>query len=96
MRRGKSQHDIPAFTPSEYPKDIVKNPKSITQTKVLWALSTGRKMSVVDLTTELNISDPRSAIRYLRNDGVPISDVWVNTKFSRYKQYFIHDGSGEE
>lgn len=62
---------------------------SPAEKKVLNFLSPGGQYSVVDMVENLKISDPRSAIRYLRNKGVPIGDFWVKTTFSRYKKYFI-------
>lgn len=59
------------------------------RTRILKLFLSGGKYSVVELTRLLNIPDPRSHIRYLRIAGYPISDYWVNTKFSRYKVYFL-------
>jgi len=47
------------------------------------------KFSVVQLVVTFRIPDPRSHIRFIRGAGVPISDYWVITKYSRYKVYFI-------
>ena len=55
----------------------------------------GGQYSVVELSKLLNTPDPRSHIRYIRNAGVCISDYWVESKFSKYKVYFIH-GKGDE
>ena len=56
----------------------------------------GGQYSVVELCRMLNIPDPRSHIRYLRNAGVCISDYWVESKFSKYKVYFIHGKGGKK
>ncbi len=91
--------DAPSILPSqanEYYKDKQFSSHGIAQSKVLSLLQTGRIVSVVQATKELNISDFRSAVRYLRNAGVPISDVWVKSKYSRYKLYFIHNQEERE
>ena len=49
----------------------------------------GGQYSVTDLSCLLNIPDPRSHIRYIRDSGVHISDYWVKTAFSKYKVYFL-------
>ena len=53
-------------------------------------LLSGEKLTVVQLTNELRIPDPRSHIRYIRNKGVYVADYWQETEYSRYKVYFIH------
>lgn len=62
---------------------------STAEKKVLNFLNRGGQYSVVEMVENLKISDPRSAIRYLRNKGVPIADYWVKTDFSRHKKYFL-------
>ena len=57
--------------------------------KIYELFLSGKKFSVVDLSKLTNSADPRGNIRYIRNAGVPISDYWVNTKFSKYKVYFL-------
>lgn len=52
----------------------------------------GGQYSVVQLTVNCRIPDPRSHIRYLRNSGVPISDYWQKSEYSKHKIYFIHSG----
>ena len=54
----------------------------------------GGKYSVVQLVLTFRIPDPRSHIRYIRNAGVPISDYWVITEYSRYKVYFLSEIGG--
>ena len=49
----------------------------------------GRQYSVTELSKLLNIPDPRSHIRYIRDSGIPISDYWKKTAFSKYKVYFL-------
>ena len=58
--------------------------------KIYELFLSGGQYSVTELSKLLNIPDPRSHIRYLRDAGVYISDYWVKTKFSKYKVYFIH------
>ena len=65
---------------------------SRTSKRVYELLLSGGQYSVVELTNLLNIPDPRSNIRYLRNAGVPIVDYWEKSEYSRYKVYFIHQG----
>ena len=60
------------------------------QQKIYDLFQEGGKYSVVELCQMLNVSDPRSHIRYIRNAGVRISDYWVETEFSRHKIYFMH------
>lgn len=63
-----------------------------TTRKIYDLFKTGEKLTVVELTQRLNIPDPRSHIRYIRNAGVNISDYWVNDKLSRHKVYFLKVG----
>lgn len=57
-------------------------------------LSDGGKYSVVDIMQRLYISDPRSVIRDIRNDGIEVCDEWYKTPNtdSRYKRYWIDKG----
>jgi hypothetical protein len=57
--------------------------------KLFEVFLSGEKFSVVQLVVTFRIPDPRSHIRYIRNAGVPISDYWVITRYSRYKVYFL-------
>jgi hypothetical protein len=54
---------------------------------------TGRRFSVVAISHQLDIPDPRSHIRYIRDAGVQIESCWVKTKFSRYKLYYLKGGT---
>lgn len=49
----------------------------------------GGQYSVIDLSDLLHIPDPRSHIRYIRNAGIPISDYWMKSEFSKHKIYFL-------
>ena len=55
----------------------------------------GGKLATFDIAVQLNIPDPRSTIRYLRNMGIDVSDVWVHERvrdggtLQRFKRYFI-------
>jgi hypothetical protein len=50
----------------------------------------GGKFSVVQLSVQLRIPDPRSHIRYIRQAGIPISDYWqTSANYRRYKIYFL-------
>ncbi len=40
----------------------------------------GGKLATFDIAERLNIPDPRSTIRYLRNMGIDVSDVWVHER----------------
>ncbi len=57
-------------------------------------LMCGGKLATFDIAEQLNIPDPRSTIRYLRNMGIEVSDVWVREKVRdsilKFKRYFIH------
>lgn len=61
-------------------------------------LMCGGKLATFDIAERLNIPDPRSTIRYLRNMGIDVSDVWVHERarhgsnLQRFKRYFIHGG----
>lgn len=63
--------------------------KSRTTKRVYELLLTGGKFSVINISSILNIPDPRSNIRYLRNAGIQVSDYWEKSETSRYKIYFI-------
>ncbi len=97
MKEERAKHDLSSSPLNqEHDKYTKFSPRAIAKSRTLTALLAGRKMSVVELTTELRMPDPRSAIRYLRNAGVPISDVWVKSRYSRYKLYFIHQTEESE
>lgn len=70
-------------------KIIFRNP---IRTKIFNLFLTGNHYSVTDLSKLLNIPDPRSHIRYIRDAGYPISDYWLKAKYSKYKVYFMHIG----
>lgn len=57
-------------------------------------LMCGGRLATFDIAEQLNIPDPRSTIRYLRNMGIDVSDVWVREKVRdsilKFKRYFIH------
>lgn len=69
-----------------------KGKKNISNSKYLRALNfflDGGKYTVIQLTEALQISDPRSLIRRLRNKKVPINAYWEKSGYSRYKVYFL-------
>lgn len=53
----------------------------------------GDKLATFDLAERLNIPDPRSTIRYLRNMGIEVSDIWVYENRTKFKRYFIRGGA---
>lgn len=57
--------------------------------KIFELLLSGGHYSVVELSRLLNIPDPRSHIRFIRDAGYPIKDYWKRSKFSQYKVYFM-------
>lgn len=62
------------------------------QRRVFNMLRKGGQYSVADISTNLQLSDPRSLIRTLRHKHIPIGDIWCKgTHGGRYKRYFIHD-----
>ena len=64
---------------------------TIQERKLLNLLKEGNKYSVTDISQRLRLSDPRSVIRYLRNKGIPVQDVWRKTEDGkRYKVYFLN------
>jgi len=76
---------IPEYIQEQY------NQLNYSSKKVFEFLLTGQKFSVVQLTDLTHVPDVRSAIRYIRDAGIPVADYWEYTEFSRYKVYFIHD-----
>lgn len=96
MKEERAKHDLSSSPLNERDKYNKFSSHAIAQSKVLALLQSGRIVSVVQATKELNISDFRSAVRYLRNAGVPIADVWVKSRYSRYKLYFIHQTEESE
>ena len=62
--------------------------------KIYELFLTGKSFSVIDLSQLLHIPDPRSHIRFIRNEGVRISDYWQKSEFSHYKIYFLHSERG--
>jgi hypothetical protein len=87
MKKAPSTIQIPG-TPTDR-KDTTFSPSML---KVYRTLQRGGAYSVVELTTTLNLADPRGAIRFLRNAGVAIGDYWEYSDFSHFKKYFLHDG----
>lgn len=60
------------------------------QARVYDLLCRGGHYSAADISATLRLSDPRSAIRDLRDKGVPIVDVWCDSEHGgRFKRYFI-------
>lgn len=60
------------------------------QARVYDLLCRGGHYSAADISAALRLSDPRSAIRDLRDKGVPIVDVWCDGEHGgRFKRYFI-------
>ena len=60
-------------------------------------LSDGFPRSTAEISTELNLCDPRGLIRDLRKSGIPVSDFWVNGAYGRrFKRYFIRKEAGNE
>ena len=58
-------------------------------------LSDGFPRSTAEISTELNLCDPRGLIRDLRKSGNPFSDFWVNGAYGRrFKRYFIRKEAG--
>jgi hypothetical protein len=60
-----------------------------TATRVYDLLMRGGQYSVVDICKALNVSDPRSHIRKIRNAGIAVSDYWMESSGARFKMYFI-------
>lgn len=56
--------------------------------RVLNLLQQG-EYTAFELSSILNLPDPRSNIRYLRNYGYNIADYWINTEYARCKKYFF-------
>ncbi len=66
-----------------------KNFENPTRQRLFELFLSGGKYSVVQLVLTFHIPDPRSHIRYIRQAGIPISDYWIKSEFSRYKVYFL-------
>lgn len=71
--------------------DEVALPKKLSSNsyRVLNLLTTG-EYTVVEITKELDLSDPRSNIRNLRKAGYPISDYWINIGKTKCKRFFLN------
>ena len=53
-------------------------------------LSDGIPRSVADISSVLRLSDPRGAIRDMRDKGIEILDEWLPAKHGgRFKRYFL-------
>lgn len=57
--------------------------------RVFDVLSTGIKKSVVDLTLQLRIADPRAVIRQIRDAGISVQDEWCKSNGKKYKRYWV-------
>ncbi len=57
--------------------------------RVFDVLSTGIKKSVVDLTLQLRIADPRAVIRQIRDAGINVQDEWCKANGKKYKRYWV-------
>lgn len=57
--------------------------------RVFNLLSLGKR-SVVDITLQLRIADPRAVIRQIRDVGITVKDEWCTTEGGkRYKRYWV-------
>ena len=56
--------------------------------KVLNALKTGRKLTVMEMMVEFGIGDPRRRIKDLRDKGIEIKDEIHDTRFKKY--FIVH------
>lgn len=57
--------------------------------RVFNLLSIGKR-SVVDITLQLRIADPRAVIRQIRDVGITVRDEWCTTEGGkRYKRYWV-------
>lgn len=57
--------------------------------RVFNLLSFGKR-SVVDITLQLRIADPRAVIRQIRDVGITVQDEWCTTEDGkRYKRYWV-------
>lgn len=57
--------------------------------RVFNLLSFGKR-SVVDITLQLRIADPRAVIRQIRDVGITVKDEWCTTEGGkRYKRYWV-------
>ena len=69
----------------------IYNQLNYSSKKILTALLTGKKFTIVELTILTEVPSVTSAIRYIREAGIPVADYWVYTEYSRHKVYFIHN-----
>lgn len=68
-------------------------PRGYHQRRVFDLLSDGVPRSVADISVALRLSDPRSAIRDLRDMGISVCDEWHKSVHGgRFKRYFIRKG----
>lgn len=67
----------------------IKKNQNTKESRMLSLLLGGGQYSALELGNAIHTSDPRSIIRTLRNDMIPINDFWFQTDSSRYKIYFL-------
>ncbi len=61
------------------------------QSETFFLLSNGKQHSSYQLMLHLKTSDPRREVKQLRDKGINIQDVWIDTTDTkpRHKHYFI-------
>ena len=57
--------------------------------RVFSLLMCGGMWATFEIAERLSAPDPRSTIRYLRNMGIDVSDVWSKENKMRFKRYYI-------
>lgn len=71
-------------------QDKVTKKLSRREQRVYNFLKDGKK-TVIEISIELYLSDPRGYIRTIRSKGISIFDEWVVTKDTRFKRFWIED-----
>jgi len=86
----RDQTRKPAKSTRDLCSKYIKNNQNTKEQKMLSLFLGGGQYSALELSNAIITSDPRSIIRNLRNDSIPINDYWFNSsKKNRYKIYFL-------
>lgn len=73
---------------SFYKDEVAQPTLSGNNLRVLNLLSTGAYTNV-EIGQQLQLPDPRSNIRYIRNAGYYIADYWIRVGHTKCKRYFL-------
>ena len=94
----REQHDNAGYSAEKLPVRALNSPGGVVvcrtgseqAQRLIRLLSDGYSHSVVDIQRKLNIGDPRSVIRDIRNAGIEVCDRYeMSQGGNRYKLYWI-------